>query len=248
MKSVRERLDTYTERRGPEDCWLWTGSTGNSGTATIVVNHRSRSARRVLWELDHGPADSRALIMVSCGEKLCLNPAHHYLKSLKLEDLFWQHVRKTDGCWWWDGCQEHGYGVIYHLNHHYRVHRLSYEMHVGEIPKNDGEWCVCHHCDNPRCVRPDHLFLGRDKDNHDDMIRKGRHAHGPKLSEALRRRKMPLHRLTPEAIAEIRTKRRAGRRAVDVAREHGIAPSTVYAPTTGRRSSQPSSVAEEKKT
>lgn len=62
-----------------------------------------------------------------------------------------------------------------------QAHRYAYERTHGPIPPGPGwhGWCVCHRCDNPRCVRPDHLFLGTAKDNVNDAADKLRMPHGP---------------------------------------------------------------------
>ncbi len=76
-------------------------------------------------------------------------------------------------CWEWSaGKSDWGYGSIHNGVTSVHSHRVSWELHFGKIPKN---MHVCHMCDNPGCVRPEHLFLGTAKDNAADMCSKGRH-------------------------------------------------------------------------
>lgn len=90
-------------------------------------------------------------------------------------DRFWSKVEKTDGCWNWVGAKHvKGYGTFRFNNRMERAHRVSYEMDCGPIP--DGMQ-VLHRCDNPCCVRLDHLFLGTNADNMADKVAKGRQAH-----------------------------------------------------------------------
>lgn len=80
--------------------------------------------------------------------------------------------RSEAGCWEWTGhINEHGYGTMAFRSKVWKTHRVSYTIFCGEIP--DG-LMVCHHCDNPSCIHPSHLFLGHAKTNMRDMIRKGR--------------------------------------------------------------------------
>lgn len=79
---------------------------------------------------------------------------------------------KETGCWIWKSNNKFRYGYIRINMKAYRVNRLAWEVFRGEIP--NGLW-VLHHCDNTKCINPDHLFLGTQTDNMIDMTIKGRH-------------------------------------------------------------------------
>src|SRR3990167_1210519 len=91
------------------------------------------------------------------------------------KERFWKKVQKGDSpekCWEWKSCKNpEGYGQFTIDGKKVYAHRYSWELHNGTIP--DGLW-VLHHCDNPACVNPDHLFVGTQTDNMQDMISKGR--------------------------------------------------------------------------
>lgn len=88
-----------------------------------------------------------------------------------LNDKFWEKVNKTSGCWIWIGATRSGYGAFKQNGKIYAAHRASYEFFFGVI---SGGKFVCHHCDNPSCINPAHLFLGTSSDNMIDCSKKGR--------------------------------------------------------------------------
>lgn len=89
--------------------------------------------------------------------------------------LFWSKVEKSDGCWMWRGnISTGGYGAFRVGRGYRKAHRIAWYLANGPIP----EWAdICHHCDNPGCVNPAHLFAGTTRDNIVDMERKGRARH-----------------------------------------------------------------------
>lgn len=93
-----------------------------------------------------------------------------YTRAERIE-AFWEKVNKSGNCWEWLGVKNSkGYGYLKNEGHMTSAHRFVYELKVGPI----GVLHVCHHCDNPGCVNPDHLFLGTQKDNMQDCVKKGR--------------------------------------------------------------------------
>lgn len=97
------------------------------------------------------------------------------------EQLFWSHVTpiSPNECWEWNGPRlKNGYGQMYvKVNGKWKntmTHRLSWEIHYGEIPSGK---VIMHKCDNPACVNPNHLSVGTHLDNIIDKVRKGRQRH-----------------------------------------------------------------------
>lgn len=121
-------------------------------------------------------------------------------------------LRKRGSCVEWaKSTTTTGYGKFsLHAGGWMLAHRAAYEMHVGSIP--DG-MVVCHRCDNPRCVRPEHLFVGTMADNQQDMAQKGRSTRGEKN---------PMARLTEADVREIRNKHAAGVKRDDLCAQWGV--------------------------
>lgn len=114
----------------------------------------------------------------------------------KLLDKLMSRISKAQsGCWEWTwGLSNAGYGRLGYKGKNTQASRVMWIAVHGSIP--NGLW-VLHRCDNPKCINPDHLFLGTRKDNIDDMVRKGR-------GNALRGAESNKAKLTEEIVRQIR--------------------------------------------
>lgn len=138
---------------------------------------------------------------------------------------FEQKVQVTPGCWKWTGSKnKYGYGRFWLAGAIVGAHRVSYELYVGQIPEG---MCVCHRCDNPECVNPDHLFVGTHQENMRDMAAKGRN-----FTPALKGQANGMAKLTNEQIAAIR---QDGRKVTAIARAYGVAHQHVSKIKLGQR-------------
>ena len=132
------------------------------GCRCFECSEISRAYHREWYAKNHAKARASA------------NKRYKKKKRPTLEDRFWPKVDKRgpEECWPWLGASNGGYGLISDgKGKHLRATRASILIHSGPFDKS---LIVCHKCDNPPCVNPNHLFLGTFKDNMKDMHRKNR--------------------------------------------------------------------------
>jgi len=207
-------------------CWNWKGSIGTHGSPTIRLFKpwKEYSARRVSLQIaGKNVSRSDRVQPLICKNNLCVNPDHLVSGD---EERFWSKVYKLNedngGCWVWIGSHDkdmygefgvHEDGKI----NRYRAHQYSWLLFAGrEVPKR---LMLCHTCDHPYCVNPQHLFLGTAKDNALDMMQKERGR----------------SQLTTAVVVEIRQLAQAGILHKNIATKFGVSASTITAVVNRQR-------------
>lgn len=147
-------------------------------------------------------------------------------RILPPETRFWAKVDRGEApnaCWTWTGSTVGiGHGRFWANGRRVLTHRFSWEMANGPIPAG---LLVCHHCDNPPCVNPAHLFLGTDADNSRDCVRKGRLV-PPPVTRGERRWNA---KLTAELVRRMRGEYADGATIDDLAPKYGVDRANVWA-------------------
>ena len=151
-----------------------------------------------------------------------------------MAEHFWSKVKRSKRCWLWIAARRPaGYGTYYVKRVPMLAHRVAWELTYGPIPQ--GAY-VLHHCDNPPCVRPEHLFLGSAALNITDSQQKGRRPMGSSRVRGTGRavgERHPSAKLTEQDVREARLAYRAGTPIPELAKRYGINQAPMRAACTG---------------
>lgn len=165
-----------------------------------------------------------------CSRECYTEARNNYISPVDPMEKWILKVDKTPGqgpngdCWIWTGSKQkkgtYNYGIFFWPNGStMSAHVASWWLFTGDMETKG--FHICHHCDNPPCVNPEHLFKGTAKDNHQDMIVKGRVFRG-------------LAKLTDEEALEARSLYAIGDTACDLALKYNFSPATMYAILEGK--------------
>jgi hypothetical protein len=215
-----EKTDT---RFGYENygCWIWKGAVYKD-SPVMSVKRNTCSARRISIEISGKTLSPRDLVYLNgCKNNLCVNPNHLVFgDEARFYSKVYKFAEEKGGCWEWIGyknptwygqfaCKLNGKKKVV-LSHHY-----SWYLYTGFMPK---ALIICHKCDHPYCVNPDHLFLGTHADNVNDKVSKGRQTRGETNASA---------KLTDEKVREARELYKNGMKDKQLSLLFGVHESTM---------------------
>lgn len=139
-------------------------------------------------------------------------------------ERFWDKVEKTDSCWMWTGAtKDKGYGVLRVNGKNVGAHVFSYELHKQKLPSRA---FVCHACDTPACVNPEHLWVGDNDSNIKDMVFKNRHTYGERNAQA---------KLTTENVLTMKHLKKMGVTQEAMISMFGVSRTAISQAITGKR-------------
>lgn len=205
------RAGSKTQARGVGCSKVSSGPSANSPTAikrSCLTCGRYFLTRKLKIEAGRG--------------KYCSRPC---IKRKDPETRFWQKVDKSGGptaCWPWTGKRDQDNYGSFSTGHSKRAkaHRMAIELTTGSAPE---KLAVCHHCDNPPCCNPAHLFLGTRADNIRDMIDKGGFVPLPPGEQH------PVAKLSNAEVVEIKTKWASGAfSAIGLGSTYKVNRNTIY--------------------
>lgn len=225
-------------RKGADECWEWTGARGRRGHGYFRLSSEQRlvPAARYAWSIVNGPAPTGRNVRHTCESAGCCNPRHlttqlkPQVQSVRkprptVAERLWasvdkggptpEHRPELGPCWVWTGGKDHnGYGSLQMDGRAQYAHRVAWQLEYGSP---EGLF-VLHSCDNPSCVRVEHLFLGTQAENMADKVRKSRQQKGERCHGA---------KLTDERVRAIKAELASGATHAEAAKRHGVHRRTV---------------------
>ena len=190
-----------------DDCILWPYKKTNGNATVSLGTEHDELIHRLAWIMTHRERIEDSRIWQRCGNLACFNPRHlnkgprPRTLSRRQKELIHLSTQNTDDCVMWPHYRspiprtgKPGYGMVKFQGKHTSTNRSAWLLSGQEIPKG---MKICHTCDNPGCVNLRHLFIGTQRDNMQDCIRKGR----KKMPKGVNN---PSAKLTESQVREIR--------------------------------------------